>query len=139
MAEDRRERIVAAAIELAEFLATRDRRVSVIESGPRLAPEVGMKRLTEHMDRLDRLGVAVLTGWTAEAIDTGGALVVPESGGIRRIEADSVVIAGRLEADTELCDSVKREIAQTYGVGDCNGLGLIRKAVEEATEVACRI
>lgn len=128
-----------AAIELAEFLATRGRRVSVIESASRLAPEVGMKRLTEHMDRLDQLGVAVLTGVSTDAIDPRGVRIVPEGGGVRRIEADSVVIAGRLEPDLRLYESVNGVVPAAYSVGDCTGLGLVRKAIEEATRVACAL
>ena len=47
------------ALELAEFLAARGRLVSVLEADKTIAPELGNKRKTEHMDRLDRLGVAV--------------------------------------------------------------------------------
>jgi 2,4-dienoyl-CoA reductase (NADPH2) len=128
-----------AAIELAEFLATRGRRVSVIDSAPRLAPEIGLKRLSEHMDRLDRLGIAVLTETAAGGIDAGGVRIALSGGGIRRVEADSVIIAGRLEPDTELFEATRALLPATYSVGDCTGLGLIRKAVEEATRVACAL
>ncbi len=52
------------AVELAEFLAHRKRKVYLLDSGRRLAGEVGKKRRNEHMDRLDRLGVIVNTGVT---------------------------------------------------------------------------
>ena len=47
------------ALELAEFLADRGRVVTVLEEGKTIAPELGNKRKTEHMDRLDRLGVTI--------------------------------------------------------------------------------
>ncbi len=46
-----------AGIQLAEYLSARGRFVTVLEAGRTIAPEVGLKRRTEHMDRLDRLGV----------------------------------------------------------------------------------
>ncbi|WP_373141128.1 hypothetical protein [Mycobacterium marinum] len=44
------------ALELAEFLGSRGRLVSIVEFGKDIAPEVGSKRKTEHMDHLDQAG-----------------------------------------------------------------------------------
>ena len=128
-----------AALELAELLALRGRRVTIVERGERLAPEVGLKRLTEHMDALDRLGVAVNTGVAYEEITANGIAIRPERGSRHEIAADTIVIAGELEADTAFFDAVKGEVPEAHTVGDCTGLGLIRKATEEATRVACAL
>ncbi len=128
-----------AAVELAEFLATRGRRVTLLERGPRLAPEVGPKRLAEQMDRLDRLGVAVVGGVEVERITPAGLVLRPEEGSPRELAADSVVLAGELEADTSLFDALKGEVPELHAVGDCTGLGLIRKATEDATRVAAAL
>lgn len=128
-----------AALELAELLAVRGRRVTIVERGERLAPEVGLKRLTEHMDALDRLGVAVNTGVAYEEITERGIAIRPERGARHEIAADTVVLAGELEADTAFFDAVKGEVPEAYTVGDCTGLGLIRKATEEATRVAAAL
>jgi 2,4-dienoyl-CoA reductase (NADPH2) len=124
-----------AAIELAELLAERGRRVSVLEPGPEIAPEVGVKRRAEHMDRLDRLGVTVHTEAAVERIDPKA--VVFANG--RRAEADSVILAGELVPDTSLLDALKDIEAEVVAVGDCTGLGLIRKAVEEGARAAAGI
>ncbi|MGH0034001.1 MAG: FAD-dependent oxidoreductase [Myxococcota bacterium] len=128
-----------AALELAEFLASRGRRVDVLEPGERLAPEVGLKRLTEHMDRLDRLGVAVNTGIACEEIGSRWVRVRPQEGSPRTLDVDTVVLAGTLEADTAFFDAVKGEVPEAHTVGDCTGLGLVRKATEEATRVAAAL
>jgi 2,4-dienoyl-CoA reductase (NADPH2) len=128
-----------AALELAEFLASRGRRVSVLEPGDQLAPEVGLKRLTEHMDRLDGLGVAVNTGVAVLRIESDGVVIADGAGGARHIPADSVVLAGHLEADTAFFDAVKGLVPEAHAVGDCTGLGLVRKATEEATRVAAAL
>jgi 2,4-dienoyl-CoA reductase-like NADH-dependent reductase (Old Yellow Enzyme family) len=128
-----------AALELAEFLARRGRRVAIVERGERLAPEIGHKRLTEHMDALDRLGVSVNTGVAYEEITAGGIAIRPERGARREIAADTIVLAGELEADTAFFDAVKGEVPEAHTVGDCTGLGLIRKATEEATRVAAAL
>jgi len=121
-----------AAIELAEFLAERKRYVTVLESGREIAPEVGLKRRTEHMDRLDRLGVVVNTEVDVARIEPE---VVVLAGGAS-IAADSVILAGEVVADTTLADALKDRVPVVHAVGDCTGLGLIFKAVEEGARAA---
>lgn len=124
-----------AAVELAEFLAERGRRVALLEAGDEIAPEVGLKRRTEHMDRLDRLGVRVHTGASAERITREA---VHLAGGAA-IAADAVVLAGRLEAETALYDALRERAPEVHAVGDCTGLGLARKAVLEGARAACAL
>ncbi len=93
------------ALELAEFLAARGRLVTVLESGETIAPEVGDKRRTEHMDRLDRLGVAVHVRAAVDEIVPRGVVFTPSGGAPRPLAADTVVVAGAVVADTELYES----------------------------------
>jgi 2,4-dienoyl-CoA reductase (NADPH2) len=123
-----------AAVELAEFLAERGRAVTVLEAGEEIAAEVGLKRRSEHMDRLDRLGVAVHTAAPVERITREG--VVLRAG---LLPADSVILAGEVEADTGLHDALKGRVPELHAIGDCTGLGLIRKAVEEGARAACAL
>ena len=60
------------AIELAEFLAERGRRVAVFEPGETVAPEIGWKRKGEHLLRLDRLGVTLHTEVTVDEVVPDG-------------------------------------------------------------------
>jgi hypothetical protein len=48
----------------------------------------------------------------------------------RKLAADSVVIAGTVEPDTDLFDTLVATMpdAEVHAAGDCSGLGLIRKA-----------
>lgn len=124
-----------AAIELAEFLAERDRRVCVLEFGPEIAPEVGPKRRTEHMERLDRLAVPVHTNVNVARIERGAVVLEGE----RRIAADTVILAGELRADTTLADALQGTASEVVAVGDCTGLGLIVKAIEEGARAGASI
>jgi len=126
-----------AAVELAEFLAERGRRVSLLAPEPGLAPEVGPKRRGEHMTRLDRLAVVVNTGVAVERIVLGGLELAGDPA--RRIGADSVVLAGSLEPDLALYDALRERVPECHAVGDCTGLGLLRKAVEDGARVACAL
>ena len=129
------------ALELAEFLAGRGRLVSILEAGKDIAPEVGNKRKTEHMDRLDRLGVTVHVRAAVERITTEAVVFTPAGGTTRRLAADSVVLAGTVEPDTTLFDALVAAMpgAEVHAAGDCTGLGLIRKATEDGARAACAI
>lgn len=129
------------ALERAEFLAGRGRQVSILEAGKDIAPDVGNKRKTEHMDRLDRLGVTVHVRATAERITTQAVVFTPAGGTSRQLAADGVVIAGTVQPDTRLFDALAAAIpgAEVHAAGDCSGLGLIRKGTEEGARAACAI
>jgi 2,4-dienoyl-CoA reductase (NADPH2) len=129
------------ALELAEFLAARGRLVSVLEAGKTIAPELGNKRKTEHMDRLDRLGVAVHARAAVDKIVPDAVAFTPYGGTSRRLAADSVVIAGTLQPNTELYEKLVAALPDTSvtAAGDCTGLGLIRKATEDGARAACAI
>ncbi len=129
------------ALELAEFLADRGRLVSILEPGKDIAPEVGNKRKTEHMDRLDRLGVTVHVRAAVERITTRSVVFTPAGGTARALAADSVVLAGAVQPDTTLFDDLVAAMPGTdvHAAGDCTGLGLIRKATEEGARAACAI
>ncbi len=98
-----------------------------------------MKRLTEHMGRLDRLGVTVNTGVACQEIRHTGLVVQPEHGSARLLAADNVILAGSAEPSTELFEAIRKHVPEAHAIGDCTGLGLIRKATQEATRVACTI
>lgn len=129
------------SLELAEFLAGRGRLVSILEGGKDIAPEIGNKRKTEHMDRLDRLGVTVHVRAEVERITRGAVIFTPTGGTSRELTADSVVIAGTVEPDTGLFDDLVTALPEStvYAAGDCSGLGLIRKATEDGARAACAI
>jgi len=128
-----------AGVELAEWLAGLGRRVVLLEAGARIAPEVGGKRRAEHMDRLDRLGVSVQTGVVYHAITREGVLAAAAGGAARLVAAESVVLTGRLEPDTGLYDALRERVPEAHAIGDCTGLGLVRKATDDATRVACAL
>lgn len=126
------------AVELAEFLAHRGRLVTLLEPGPELAPEVGWKRRTEHMDRLDRLGVTAHVGAIVERITPGGLIVRPAGAPARDLPADTVVVAGEAHPDLALRDAIAARLpdVEITAIGDCTGFGLIRGAVEAGHRVA---
>ncbi len=104
-----------------------------------IAPEVGGKRRAEHMDRLDRLAVSVNLGVKIESIRMQGVAIARPGAQARLVAADHVIIAGAVEKDTTLFDALQGRVPERYAVGDCTGLGLIRKATEDGARAACAI
>lgn len=123
-----------AAVELAEFIAHRGRRVHVLEPGNKIAPEVGKKRRAEHMDRLDRLHVTLNTRVEILCIESGAVLIRSSNGTERRIAADTVIVAGHPTAATDLADQLTTAGFNVKAIGDCTGLGLIAGATRDALE-----
>lgn len=123
-----------AAVEYAEVLARAGRLVALLHTGDEIAPEFGPKRRTEHMDRLDRLGVTVHVGCTVERITETGVVHVPAHGTVRELPADSVVLAGEVVADPGVRDALATALpgVDVRLVGDAGGLGLIRGATADA-------
>jgi 2,4-dienoyl-CoA reductase (NADPH2) len=130
-----------AAIELAEFLAERGRRVAVFEPGETVAPEIGWKRKGEHLLRLDRLAVTIHTEVSVDAVVADGLAFTPPGGERRVFEADTVVLAGALEPDLALHDSIVARLPgiEVVAVGDCTGLGLVQKAVEDGARAGANL
>ena len=111
----------------------------MLEAAKHVAPEVGPKRLAEHMDRLDRLGVTINTEAVCESIEGNSVRYRTALGVERVIMSDSVILAGEPVAATELYEKVKDLAPEVYAIGDCTGLGLIRKATDEGMQVACTL
>ena len=89
------------------------------------------------------------TGWAlrcmcvppVDKIVPDGVVFTPYGGTSRRLAADSVVIAGTLQPNTELYEKLVAALPNTavHAAGDCTGLGLIRKATEDGARAACAI
>ena len=126
------------AIELAEFLADRGRKVTVVDSAKKIIPEVGIKRRHEHMDRLDQLRITINTAVGIERIESG-AVVIGVRGREHVMPCDSVIVSGEPRANTHFADSLQAAGINVHSVGDCTGVGLIVKATRTAAEAVARI
>ena len=91
------------------------------------------------MDRLDRLGVSVNTEVVCEEILAGAVNYRTALGMVRTIAADSVILAGEPQAARDLFERAQDLAAEVHAIGDCTGLGLIRKATDEAMQLACQL
>jgi 2,4-dienoyl-CoA reductase-like NADH-dependent reductase (Old Yellow Enzyme family) len=130
-----------AAVEWCEVLASAGRLVSLLHTGAEIAPEVGPKRRTEHMDRLDRLSVTVHVGCTVESVTPTGVAWTPVHGSPRELPADAVVLTGEVVADPAVHDALAAALpgVDVRTIGDAGGLGLIRGASADAAELVAAL
>ncbi len=119
-------------IELAEFIARRGKEVRLLEPSGRFAVPVGKKRRGDHAKRLDLLGVSVNTGVAIEEITAEAVKIRITDGSEHAVKAKSVFVVGTPLEESHFLDSVRGAAAEVYGIGDCTGFGLSRKAVHEA-------
>lgn len=126
------------AVELAEFLAERGRKVHLVDTAKKMIPEVGKKRRHEHMDRLDHMRITVNTAVSIQRIEAA-AVIIAVRGREHAIPCDTVIVTGEPTADTTFSDALQAAGLPVQCIGDCTGLGLIVKATTTAAEAVARI
>ncbi|MFC7496763.1 MULTISPECIES: FAD-dependent oxidoreductase [unclassified Nocardioides] len=128
-------------VAVAGHLAAAGHLVSLLEAGPALAPEVGLKRRTEELDALDRLGVAVHVGAAVDRYTDDGLVFTPQGGRPRELRADTIAVTGWFEPNLRLRDAIATALpgVDLYAVGDCRGYGLVRQATEDAARATFAI
>ncbi len=126
------------ACELAAFLAERGRKVTLLDAGDKVALEVGSKRRGEVKQSLDEAKVTVVNGAKCEEITPTG-VVYSVKGEKKTVDCDTVVMAGDVQPNPDLQKALEGKVPELYSIGDCNGLGLIRRAIHDGAGVACKI
>ncbi len=106
-------------LETAEFLADQGKKVTVVEMLDDLA--TGMERWHKQylLDRLNLLGVTILTKTKAEAVQEEGLLVGTEAGSKQLLTADTIVLSTGAIGNQELYRELSGKVAELYLIGDC--------------------
>jgi 2,4-dienoyl-CoA reductase (NADPH2) len=84
-------------------------------------------------------GVKILMGVKYHEITDEGVTITMSNGLRKSLEADSIVLALPLTADTWLADGLKGIVNEVYAVGDCKRPGLIDTNVADANLTARKI
>ena len=122
-------------VELAEFLAERGRRVTVLEEGDKLGVEMAHPRRARALQEARTHGVTFVTGATVTSIDADGVdYRVGDSGA--RVTASHVVLATGVHADTTLADALRDSGVEAHVVGDAGTVGYIQNAIATGNAIA---
>jgi len=106
-------------LETAEFLADKGTKVTVVEMLEDLA--AGMERWHKQylLDRLNLLGVTVLTKTKAEAVQEEGLLVSADNGSKQLLTAETIIVSTGAVCNQKLYQELSGKVAEIYRVGDC--------------------
>ena len=124
-----------AGAQTAEFLAGRKHQVTVVELLPEVATDAPVDERHLLLERLQKMGVKILTKTKALAIGSK-SVSLETSSGKRTLAADTVVLClGSIPADG-LEAELKEVARKVVLVGDAHSVGQVTAAVSEAALAA---
>jgi 2,4-dienoyl-CoA reductase (NADPH2) len=116
-----------AGCELGVTLVERGKTVSIIEESKRIGYDVGLVHRWVWMRELREAGASLETEATVEEI-TDRCVKFGKGGATGLIEADTIVMAGGLKANTRLYDKSLSSGSVVYPIGDCAEPGKLLEA-----------
>ena len=129
-------------VELAEFLAERGRRVTVVEEGPVFATEMAHPRRWRVLHELREAGVELLADTRVTAIEPDSVEVTVGQGDAaqeRSLKADTVILASGLCANPSVAESLRAAGIPIEEIGDVTGVGYIEGAIHDGFRVAASL
>ncbi|MEH6585406.1 MAG: FAD-dependent oxidoreductase [Halioglobus sp.] len=124
--------------ELAEFLALRGRKVSLVEEGEKFAIELPVVRRWRVLEELKELSVVMINNTRLKAVN-GRSLILECQGSEVEIEADTVILASGACGDLSLAELSRAAGVETHVAGDCEGVAYLEGAIRSAHAVANKI
>lgn len=124
--------------ETAEFLASKGKKVTIVELLPQIARDVGITNRRALRERIRDAGITVLTSARTQEISANG-ITVEVDGKLQTIEADTIVLAVGFQPNRKLSDSLVGKVPKLHVVGDSREPDKILGAIHDAWRVACEI
>jgi len=119
-------------LELAEFLAERGRKVTVVDEVPRLGKGLTLVRRLRLLAELKEHGLGLYAGAKDIRIETGRVCFTDAEGAARSIDADHVVVAKGATGDSSQAEAFRAAGLAVHEVGDGTGVGYIEGAMRGA-------
>jgi 2,4-dienoyl-CoA reductase-like NADH-dependent reductase (Old Yellow Enzyme family)/thioredoxin reductase len=116
--------------ETAEFLARRNRRVSIVEILDTICGDMAMFAREDLLRRLGELGVNILTETRVDRI-RGRMVSLRKGEETQDVYADTFVIATGSKPDRVLADELQGLVPELYTVGDCQEPRRVFDAIHE--------
>jgi len=132
-------------LEVAEFLADRQRQVTVLEEQGVMGAELALPRRWRILEHLRNKSATLLTGARALRIDAQAVHydmlddAVASTAVEQTLAADSVILAVGATANRDLESQLKTLGIPVHAIGDGTGLGYIEGAIKDAMDVALEL
>lgn len=124
-----------AACQLAEFLTKRGRKVTIVEEGDVLGEGLIPERKMRLFSWFRKKGVGLMTGVTFNEVTASGMVVTTKEGNRVVLEADTIIPALPMLANTALAEEIKGRVPEIHLIGDCKEPRLIPDAVADGWRV----
>ena len=127
------------AAEVAEFLATKGKRVTMLRRGGAMAQKVNPVLKDALLARLNKAGVKMLTGVRYEKATDKSLVITTKEGKRRAIKVDTIVLAAGAVAENDLYYELKNKVAEAYLIGDSVEPRNLRDAIDEGFKTGIKI
>jgi 2,4-dienoyl-CoA reductase-like NADH-dependent reductase (Old Yellow Enzyme family)/thioredoxin reductase len=124
--------------ETAEFLASKGKKVTIVEILPRIARDLGITNRRAMRERIQEAGITVLTSAETKRISETEVTVEVE-GETQTIEADTVVISVGFKPNRSLGKSLEDKVPGLHIIGDSKEPDKILGAIHDGWRVGCGI
>ena len=115
------------------------REVTVIDGGNEVGRGLYLVRRLRLLEELKHLGVTLVRQAEDIAIEDHRVSYTNFLQQRRSLDAEQVIVARGAEGDQSLAEELQSEGFSVYTIGDCNGVGYIEGAMENAAELAVRL
>jgi 2,4-dienoyl-CoA reductase (NADPH2) len=122
--------------ELAEFLAKRGRKITIVDSAETLGEGVPERKKHSLFRWLNKKGVKMIGGVKYEEITDKGLVIETGEGERVTLEADTIIPAVSLAPDNRIVKSLEGKVPELYAIGDCDQAGVIIDATDAAYRLA---
>lgn len=123
-------------LELAEFLAERGRKVTVIDDAKKPGKGLYLVRRMRLLEELSELGVSILSNARDIEIGDHSVSYTNYRDQYRTLDADHVIVAKGATGDERLAEQFKASGFTVHTIGDATGVGYIEGALEDAARLA---
>lgn len=125
--------------ETADWLASPEREITVIEILPGLLPNMKQIPRERLLSRLSDKGITVFTETQVVSIEEKGIVVRKKDGRRREIASDCVILAVNARPENSLLEELQGKVEHVIAVGDAACPGHLGSALRSATEAALKI
>lgn len=125
--------------EVADFLAVKGNRVTIVEQKRFLAPAMEKKNRRALMNRLDQAGVEKCTSSRVIDVTDHSVVITTQGKDTRVLRPDNVVIASGFVPDRSLYNEVVGQYSRVLVIGDALEVGGIRAAVLQGEMLQARL
>jgi len=127
-----------AGCELADFLAERGKRVTIVGESTRVGEGIGSTTRWVVRRRLRQGGVRMIErAEVAEITETGVTVSCDDA--TELLESDTLVLARELQPSRELESKLQGKVPAIYSIGDCTEPAQVKEAIAQGFKVGMEI